>query len=67
MRESRAGVESAERHEVEVRGNDDGVRRVEVLVGLVADIVCDDVDFNAWVQLLELRCCCFGALVDLVQ
>jgi hypothetical protein len=49
----------------EVGGDDDVVRAVEVRVGLVADIAGDDVDFDAWVELLDLGSSGFGALCEL--
>lgn len=60
--EARACIESSEGQEVEIGRNDDVVGGVEAWVGLVADIAVDDVDFNAWVELLDLGSCCFGAL-----
>lgn len=48
----------AERHKVEVSRDDDVVGRVEGWVGLiadVADVAVDDVDFDAWIELLEVR------------
>jgi len=65
--QARAGIESGEGQEVEIGRNDDVVGGVEAWVGLVADVAVDDVDFDAWVELLDLGSCCFGALYGCVR
>lgn len=56
------GVEGEERGKGEVCGDDDVELGVKVLVGGIADVCAEDVDFDAGVEFLDVGGYCFGAL-----